>query len=65
MEAQYVKPLKMPPKYFHPIKPDGIRDPKLPKQIAEQLAKRSDMFGVVYFPPAQTNVKSKYRIQHV
>ena len=57
MEAHNIKPLKMPPKYSRPIKLDGIEDPKLPRQIAEELTERNDMLEVVYFPPAQTKVK--------
>ena len=63
MEARNIKPLKMPPKYSRPIKLGGIQDPKLPKQIAEELTKRNDVLEVVYFPPAQTNVKGEYRIK--
>ena len=58
-----IKPLKMPPKYSRPIKLDGIEDPNVPRQIAEELAKRNDVLEVVYFPPAQTKVKSEYRIK--
>ena len=43
----------MPPKNSRPIKLDGIEDPKVPRQIAEELAKRNDVLEVVYFPPAQ------------
>ena len=64
MEARNIKPLKMPPKYSRPIKLDGIEDPKVPRQIAEELAKRNDVLEVVYFPPAQTKVKGEYRIKH-
>ena len=53
----------MPPKYSRPIRLDGIQDPKLPKQIAEELTKRNDVLEVVYFPPAQTKVKGEYRIK--
>ena len=63
MEAHNIKPLKMPPKYSRPIKLDGIEDPKVPRQIAEELAKRNDVLEVVYFPPAQTKVKGEYRIK--
>ena len=59
MEAHNIKPLKLPPKYSRPIKLDGIKDPKLPRQIAE----RNDVLEVVYFPPAQTKVKGQYRIK--
>ena len=45
MEAHNIKPLKMPSKYSRPIKLDDIEHPKLPKQIAEELAKRNDVFG--------------------
>ena len=41
MESHNIKPLKMPPKYSRPIKLDGIEDPKLPRQIAEELTKRN------------------------
>ena len=51
----------MPPKYSCPIKLDGIEDPKVPRQIAEELAKRNDVLEVAYFPPAQTKVKGEYR----
>ena len=60
MEAHNIKPLKLPPKYSRPIKLDGIKDPKLPRQIAEELAERSDVLEVAYFPPAQTKVKGEY-----
>ena len=63
MEAHNIKPLKLPPKYSRPIKLDGIKDPKLPRQIAEELAERSDVLEVAYFPPAQTKVKGEYRIK--
>ena len=56
-EAHNIKPLKMPPKYSRSIKLDGVEDPKSPRQIAEELTKRNDVLEVVYFPPAQTNVK--------
>ena len=46
-----------------PIELDGIEDPKVPRQIAEKLAKRNDVLEVVYFPPAQTKVKGEYRIK--
>ena len=45
MEAHFIKPLKRPPKYSRPIILDGIEDPKLPKQIAEELTKRNDFKG--------------------
>ena len=61
MEAHNIKPLKMPPKYSRPIKVDSIEDPKLPRQIAEELAKRNDVLEVAYFLPAQTKVKGEYR----
>ena len=63
MESHNIKPLKMPPKYSRPIKLDAIEDPKVPRQIAEEMAKRNDVLEVVYFPPAQTKVKGKYRIK--
>ena len=63
IEAHNIKPLKLPPKYSRPIKLDGIKDPKLPRQIAEELAERSDVLEVAYFPPAQTKVKGEYRIK--
>ena len=63
MEAHNIKPLKLPPKYSRPIKLDGIKDPKLPRQIAEELAERNDVLEVAYFPPAQTKVKGEYRIK--
>ena len=47
MEAHNIKPLKMPPKYSRPIKLDGIEDPTVPRQIAEELAKRNDVLEVV------------------
>ena len=53
MEAHNIKPLKMSPKYSRPIKLDNIEDPKLPRQFAEELAKRNDVLEVVYFSPAQ------------
>ena len=53
----------MPSLYSRPIKLDGIEDPKLPRQIAEELTKRKDVLEVVYFPPAQTKVKGEYRIK--
>ena len=53
----------MPPKYSRPIKLDGIEDLKLPRQIAEELAKRNDVLEVVYFPPAQAKIKGQYRIK--
>ena len=53
----------MPPNYSRPIKLDGIDDPRVPKQIAEELAKRNDVSEVVYFPPARTKVKGEYRIK--
>ena len=63
MEAHIIKPLKLPPKYSCPIKLDGIKDPKLPRQIAEELAERNDVLEAAYFPPAQTKVKGEYRIK--
>ena len=63
MEAHYIKPLKMRPKFSRPIKLDGIEDPKLPRQVAEELTKRNDVLEVVYFPPAQTKLKGEYRIK--
>ena len=45
------------------VKLDGIKDPKLPKQIAEEMAKRNDVLEVVYFPPAPAKVKGEYRIK--
>ena len=63
MEARNIKPRKMPPKYSGPIKLDGIQVPKLPRQIAEELAKRNDVLEVVYFPPEQTKVKGEYQIK--
>ena len=53
----------MPPKCSRPIKFDGIEDPKVPRQIAGEMGKRNDVPEVVYFPPAQTKVKSEYRIK--
>ena len=63
MEARIIKPHKILPKYSRPIKLDGIQDPKIPKQIAEELTKRNDVLEVVYFPPAETKVKGEYRIK--
>ena len=60
METHNIKPLKMPPKYSRPIKLGDIEDPR---QNAKELAKRNDVLEVVYCPPAQTNVKGKYRIK--
>ena len=54
-----IKSLKLPPKYSRPIKLDGNQVPKLPRQIAEKLAKRNDVLEVVYFSLAQTKVKKK------
>ena len=62
-EAHNIKPLKMPPECSRPIKLDGIEDPTLPRQIAEELAKPNDVLEVIYFPPAQAKVKGKYRIK--
>ena len=55
--------MELPPKNSLPIKLDGIKDTKVPKQIAEELTKRNDVLEVVYFPPAQTKVKDEYRIK--
>ena len=63
MEAHIIKPLKLPPLYSRPIKLDGNQDPKLPRQIAEELAKCNDVLKVVYSPLAQTKVKGEYRIK--
>ena len=63
MEAHNIKPLKLPPKDSRPIKLDGIKDPKLPRQIAEELTERNDVLDVAYFPPAQTKIKGEYRIK--
>ena len=63
MESHNIKPLKMPPKYSRHTKLDGIEDPKLPRQIAEELTKPNDVLEVVYFPPAQTKVKGEYQIK--
>ena len=61
MEAHSIRPLKMPTKYSGPIK--LTMKSKLPKQIAEELAMREAVLEVVYFPPAQTEVKSESRIK--
>ena len=53
----------MPPKYSRPIKLDGIEDPKLPRQTAEELAKRNDVLVVVYFQPSQTKVEGEDQIK--
>ena len=63
MEAHNIKLLKIPPKYTRPIKLDGIEDPKLPKQTAEELAKRNDVLENVYFSSAQTKAKNEYRMK--
>ena len=63
MEAHNIKLLKIPPKYTRPIKLDDIEDPKLPKQTAEELAKRNDVLENVYFSSAQTKAKNEYRMK--
>ena len=63
MEAHNIKPLKLPPAYSRPIELDGIKDPKLLRQIAQGLAERNDVLEVAYFPPAQTEVKGEYGIK--
>ena len=64
MEAHKIKRLlKMPPKYSRPIKLDGIENPKLSRELAEELSTRTDVLEVVYFPPVQTKVKGEYRIK--
>ena len=60
-EAHNIKPLKMPPKCSRPIKLDSIEDPKLSRQVAEELAKRNKVLEVVYFTRAQTKVQGEYR----
>ena len=48
MEAHNIKPLKIPPKYFRPIKLDRIKDPKLPKQRSEELAERNGVYQLIF-----------------
>ena len=63
MKARNIEPFKLPPKYSHPVKLDGIHDPRLPKQIAQELSQRNDVVEIHHFPAARMLNHEEYRVK--
>ena len=63
MKAHNIKPFKLPPKNSHPVKLDGIHDPRLPKQIAQELSQRDDVVEIHHFPAALMSTHEEYRVK--
>lgn len=62
MKANNIKPIKIPQGFSEEVKLDGINDPKLPKEIAQDLADRDDVLEVCqYLRPRQKS--REYRIK--
>ena len=61
MKANNIKPIRLPP-VPKEVKLDGINDPKLPKQIAKDLAGRDDVLEIHQYLHPQERSK-EYRIK--
>ena len=57
-------PLRLTTNITNHIKLDGIDDPRLPKQIAEQVAGREDVLEISFFPASiARRTAEEYRIK--
>ena len=63
MKTKNIKPLKLPQRFSNVDKFDGIDDPKLPKQIAKELAGRDDVLEIQYYKFAGDDQKGEYRVK--
>ena len=63
MKTKNIKPLKLPQRFSNVDKLDGIDDPKLPKQIAKDLAGREDVLEIQYYKFADDDQKGEYRVK--
>ena len=62
MNAKNIKPLKLPQRFSNVEKLEGINDPKLPKQISQELAGREDVLEIQYYQFAGNDEKGEYRV---
>ena len=62
MKAKNIKPIKLPKRQHKIIKLDGIDDPRLPKQIAQELAGRNDVREIVYHIYGDDETKREYQV---
>ena len=59
-----IPPLRLTRNFANHIKSDEIDDPRLPQQIAEELAGREDVLEKTFFPATiSRRTKEQYRIK--
>ena len=63
MKAKNIQPLRLPQRISNISKLDGINDPKLPKQIAKELAGREDVLEIQYYEFTGKDQKGEYRVK--